>query len=517
MSRRPHLRLVFLFLLCVSGALPLFAQTTTDAVHRAPSGKGATIPMTVPRGLDADAGTPSERQLVPLSQSPVALGVNGLSFVGTVSYSFAGSSARLKADRIENSNFFRTSGTLRLALWMSAGGYRQFGYRTAIYTLGQLLPNAYFPNVDSGNISFSSPPSGCYYGSMLLEEYQTDGTWAYMDYVDFTNLISIGGVPCSAGPCTLSLSSTSGPMIGTGALGSFSVTSGPVPCTGSWSATADVSWLSVFSGGSGSGPGTTLLTFVASANPSPTPRSGTITVAPPRSRGFEQVYTVNQAAGTTAVACSTFTLSPASNNAGAGATTGSFTITAGPSGCSSSWSATSNATWLTIASGGSGSGSGTTTLSYSVAANTSASQRVGTITVSDPRTRGSEQTFTLTQAPPTAACTANPTTLCLSKGRFIVTAQWKTAGGSGTGQAVPITSDTGYYWFFGSTNVEMVVKVIDACSFSNRYWVFAGGLTDVNVTLTVMDTKNGAVRTYTNPMGVAFQPIQDTNAFATCP
>src|ERR1044071_2635943 len=176
MSRRPHLRLVFLFLLCVSGALPLFAQTTTDAVHRAPSGKGATIPMTVPRGLDADAGTPSELQLVPLSQS----------FVGTVSYSFAGSSARLKADRIENSNFFRTSGTLRLALWMSAGGYRQFGYRTAIYTLGQLLPNAYFPNVDSGNISFSSPPSGCYYGSMLLAEYQTDGTWAYMDYVDST-------------------------------------------------------------------------------------------------------------------------------------------------------------------------------------------------------------------------------------------------------------------------------------------------------------------------------------------
>src|ERR1044071_9762199 len=108
MSRRPHLRLVFFFLLCVSGALPLFAETPTDAAHRPPSGKGATIPMTVPRGLDADAGTPSERQLVPLSQSPVALGVNGLSFVGTVSYSFAGSSARLKADRIENSNLFRT-------------------------------------------------------------------------------------------------------------------------------------------------------------------------------------------------------------------------------------------------------------------------------------------------------------------------------------------------------------------------------------------------------------------------
>jgi hypothetical protein len=42
-------------------------------------------------------------------------------------------------------------------------------------------------------------------------------------------------------------------------------------------------------------------------------------------------------------------------------------------------------------------------------------------------------------------------------------------------------------------------------------------LTNVNVVLTVRDTKNGAVKTYTNPQGVAFQPVQDTAAFATCP
>jgi len=516
MVRRPHLRLFFLFLFC--GTLPLFAQTTTDETRHAPSGRAATIPVPLPpRVLEADAGTPSERQLVPLSQSPVTLGFNGLSLVGTVSYSYAGSTARLKADRVENSNFFRTSGTLRLALWMSAGGYRQFGYRTSIYTLGQLLPNTYFSNVDSGNIGFIVPPAGCYYISMLLEEYQPDGTYAYMDYVDFTNLASIGGVPCSSGPCTLSLSSPSGPMIGAGATGSFTVISGPTPCTGSWSATADVSWLTVLSGGSGSGPGATPLTFAAAANPSTTPRSGTITVAPPRSRGLEQIYTVNQAGGT-AASC-TFALSPASNSAVAGATTGSFTVTAGPSGCGGSWSATSNAAWLTITSGGSGSGSGTTTLSYSVAANTTVLQRVGTITVADPRTRGSEQTFTLTQgSPPVGGCTTGPTTLCLSKSRFMVTAQWKTPGGqSGVGQAVPITSDTGYYWFFGSSNIETVVKVIDACSFNNRFWVFAGGLTDVNVTLNITDTKSGVVKTYTNPLGVAFQPIQDTSAFATCP
>jgi len=118
----------------------------------------------------------------------------------------------------------------------------------------------------------------------------------------------------------------------------------------------------------------------------------------------------------------------------------------------------------------------------------------------------------------TASCTPSATSLCLNNSRYRVTADWRTTGGqTGNGQAVPITSDTGYFWFFGSTNVEMVVKVIDACSFNQRFWVFAGGLTDVNVTLNVTDTKSGVVRTYTNPLGVAFQPIQDTNAFATCP
>jgi len=64
---------------------------------------------------------------------------------------------------------------------------------------------------------------------------------------------------------------------------------------------------------------------------------------------------------------------------------------------------------------------------------------------------------------------------------------------------------------------EMVVKVLNACALNSRYWTFAGGLTDVNVILTVTDTQTGAIQTYTNPQGTPFQPIQDTNAFATCP
>jgi len=32
-----------------------------------------------------------------------------------------------------------------------------------------------------------------------------------------------------------------------------------------------------------------------------------------------------------------------------------------------------------------------------------------------------------------------------------------------------------------------------------------------------VDTSNGTLKPYNNPQGVAFAPVQDTNAFATCP
>ncbi|MGH9399710.1 MAG: hypothetical protein ACRD00_05035, partial [Thermoanaerobaculia bacterium] len=79
------------------------------------------------------------------------------------------------------------------------------------------------------------------------------------------------------------------------------------------------------------------------------------------------------------------------------------------------------------------------------------------------------------------------------------------------------TSDTGQFWFFSSSNVEIVVKVLNGCGVNTRYWVFAGGLTNVQVTLTVTDMSNSTMKTYINPLNTAFAPIQDTNAFATCP
>jgi subtilisin-like proprotein convertase family protein len=122
-------------------------------------------------------------------------------------------------------------------------------------------------------------------------------------------------------------------------------------------------------------------------------------------------------------------------------------------------------------------------------------------------------------------CAPGDQTLCLTPdtgttvGRFRVTATWRTADGqTGAAQAIPLTTDTGYFWFFAPTNVEVVVKVLNACAGSKpRFWVFAGGLTNTRVDLIVEDTKTGARTVYGNPQGVAFKPIQDTSAFATCP
>jgi len=120
--------------------------------------------------------------------------------------------------------------------------------------------------------------------------------------------------------------------------------------------------------------------------------------------------------------------------------------------------------------------------------------------------------------PDSAACVGDATHLCLEGGRFRVEVTWRTpAGAAGPGQAVRLTGESGYFWFFGAENVELVVKVLDACAFNGRHWVFAGGLTNVATTLTVTDTRTGAVRTYHNPQGTAFAPIQDTGAFSSCP
>ena len=111
------------------------------------------------------------------------------------------------------------------------------------------------------------------------------------------------------------------------------------------------------------------------------------------------------------------------------------------------------------------------------------------------------------------ACQPSAEVLCLGGGRFRVEATWRDfQGNSGVGQAVALTADTGYFWFFNSANVEVILKVLDGQGVNGHHWAFYGALSNVEYTLTITDTQNGAVRRYVNPPG-RLGSVGDTSAF----
>jgi hypothetical protein len=113
---------------------------------------------------------------------------------------------------------------------------------------------------------------------------------------------------------------------------------------------------------------------------------------------------------------------------------------------------------------------------------------------------------------PTNACNASMSELCLNQ-QYTVSVHWDTTDGrSGDGVPIPLTSDTGYFWFFSSDNVELTVKVLDGHAINGHDWVFYGALSNVHYIITVHDTVTGATRTYENPQG-SQASVGDTTAF----
>ncbi len=110
--------------------------------------------------------------------------------------------------------------------------------------------------------------------------------------------------------------------------------------------------------------------------------------------------------------------------------------------------------------------------------------------------------------------------LCLNDGKFSATSEyqqpetgeWKPAEGRS------LTRDSGYYTFFEPGNVEIFLKVLDACATSGQYWVYVGGATDLAVRVQVEHQPDSGGETVSRGYETArgpFVAIRDSGAF-TC-
>ncbi|MEM7357255.1 MAG: Calx-beta domain-containing protein, partial [Acidobacteriota bacterium] len=139
-------------------------------------------------------------------------------------------------------------------------------------------------------------------------------------------------------------------------------------------------------------------------------------------------------------------------------------------------------------------------------------------------TLGTPSTASLTINDDDAApntCIADEDTLCLNAGgRFRAEVVWRTRDdNTGVGKAFDIgQQDSGLFYFFNPNNIEMLVKVLDACSLEfNSFWVFFAATTDVEFTLTITDLVSGQSKVYFNPLDQPANAVTDTEGFDTCP
>ena len=93
-------------------------------------------------------------------------------------------------------------------------------------------------------------------------------------------------------------------------------------------------------------------------------------------------------------------------------------------------------------------------------------------------------------------------------------------GKSGVGQAIELSAlgvnHGGLFWFFGASNPELLVKIVNGCAVNDNYWIYASAGTNVGFTLSLVDTVLGHQAIYSNPDLTEALPIQDSSTPLTC-
>ncbi len=119
-------------------------------------------------------------------------------------------------------------------------------------------------------------------------------------------------------------------------------------------------------------------------------------------------------------------------------------------------------------------------------------------------------------------CPHRPDLLCLTGNRFGVHAAHYVDDHAVAAHAVPLTRDSGLFWFFDPENQEMLVKVLDACVVNGYFWVFYAATTNVGFQLDVADLATAydigefRYKIYSNPSSHKADTVLDVAAFP-CP
>jgi len=120
-------------------------------------------------------------------------------------------------------------------------------------------------------------------------------------------------------------------------------------------------------------------------------------------------------------------------------------------------------------------------------------------------------------ADPTCAPIVERTAYLLG-GRFQINVHWRTDLGSGEAAVMQfdgaraVSEQSAFFTFFDAENFEIGVKMVDACELNGSFWTFISGLTNVEYTVTIVDTVTGATRSYANPLGSYPQTLGNTDA-----
>ena len=92
-------------------------------------------------------------------------------------------------------------------------------------------------------------------------------------------------------------------------------------------------------------------------------------------------------------------------------------------------------------------------------------------------------------------CRAGRGALCLDDGRFHLRASWRAPiAAVGDADELPLTPDTGAFWFFDPDNVELIVKAIDGGGTNGHESIFYGALSNVEYSLDVTDSLTGEAK-----------------------